>query len=275
MYEPDFRSSWAKIERATHHRDAFDLLLKTIIEDKTHYPVLGVKFKPETGHHAVYVSQVPSQLATALEQCALFLGDIFHNLRSALDHLVFQLALKNTNGAIEVESRVQFPIEDKMSTFDRRCIARSPRDPGAWIAEVHRDDQAIIRRFQPDGGPDGGLLLQHLRDYSNTDKHRLLTPVTIFSENILGGQDITALTVAMMHFQQASGTALTLQRAVLGAELFDADLGTEIKIEVEVAGYVTPNVVLDFGDRSAKPVPSIDKIVAEVEQVMRKFDPVS
>jgi hypothetical protein len=275
MYVPDFRSSWAKIERAKHHRDELDSHIAEIVSDEGCHPSVGVKFKSETGDHMLYISDVPVALTERLEQCALILGDVFHNLRSALDHVVFQLALKNTDGAIKVENRVQFPIEDKVTTFDRRCIERSPGDPGAWLAEVHRDDQAIIKRFQPDGGVDGGLLLHALRNYSNGDKHRLLTPVAMPTMTIRGETDLTALAIIGVHMERArmAHETVVIPRAVLGAELFWGRLTGSTEINMDMAGHVTPEIRLDHGDRFAVPVPSIDKIVTEVELVMRKFGP--
>lgn len=270
MYVPDFSGCRAKIGRAKHHRNELESLIKTTSDDKGCHPSLGVKFKPETGDHVVYVSEVPDRLAAAFQTCALQLGDSFHNLRSSLDHLAFQLGLKNTDGKLKVAGRVQFPLEDKMSTFDRRCVEQSPRDPGAWLAELHGDDQAIIKRFQPDGGTDGGRLLRRLRNFSNTDKHKLLTPVAVMTTQIYGAIDLSVLVIATAHVERLKRNHElgVIPRAELGAELFWARLPDSQQVNVDVAAHVTPHISLNQPEGFIDPVAAIDKILTEVEAVM-------
>lgn len=277
MYVADFSGCWAKIKRAKHHRDMLDAYLGEIVTGESNRPVIGIKFKPETGRHVLYVSHMPETLTQAFRDCALFLGDIFHNLRSALDHLVFQLALKNTNGNIKFERRLQFPIEDKVSVFDGRCTERRSGDPAAWIAELHREDQAIIKRFQPDGGTDGGLLLARLRDFSNTDKHQLLMPIALVTQEVSGTREGGgwSMIIAMTWFAEVRRTneLISFPKAELGAELFSAQLPQGIHIEMEMAGYVTPNILIEAKQGFTEPVAAADKIAAEVISVLRKFDP--
>jgi hypothetical protein len=172
-------SSWAKIERAKEHRDVLDAYIAKTFSLKRNCPHVGIKFQPDSGEHVLFVNQMPD-LRLPLLRCGAIIGDVCHNLRSALDHLAFQLAHRNKGGSVTNERRIQFPIEDNPATFKGRCT-----DPGrrGWIADLHPDDQAIIERFQVynrlnEHLPTGGLrrpfrhtlgLLRDLSDKTSTD----------------------------------------------------------------------------------------------------------
>jgi hypothetical protein len=102
------------------------------------------------------------------------LGDIAHNLRSALDQLTWQLAVIGPRAAEldqpKVSRGIQFPITDSKAQFD-----------GHHVLEFLGDDsQARIGRWQPFNNVEAGTHLVNplaiLRAISNTDKHRLLVP---------------------------------------------------------------------------------------------------
>ncbi len=101
------------------------------------------------------------------------LGDIAHNLRSALDQLTWQLALIGPRAAEleqpKVSRRIQFPISDSRAQFD-----------GLVVGFLDEDSQGRIGRWQPFNNLEAGTHLVNplaiLRAISNTDKHRLLVP---------------------------------------------------------------------------------------------------
>ena len=143
MYVPSFNGCRAKIERAKKHRDVLNDLISEMVRVETNHPAIGIKFRPETGEHVVYVSQMPEALSVSLAECGLILGDIFYNLRCALEHLTFQLALRNKDGRVNHEDKVKFPIDDKPTTFQGRCVGKG------CIAELSPTDQFEIEGFQP------------------------------------------------------------------------------------------------------------------------------
>jgi hypothetical protein len=96
-------------------------------------------------------------------------GDIFHNLRSALDHLVWQLALKNTSTPSPITA---FPICIKNNGDTSRHMNRLLKD-------VSDDARQVIESLQPYNTtylrkPEHhGLWM--LDQLSNFDKHRIIT----------------------------------------------------------------------------------------------------
>jgi hypothetical protein len=116
MHSPKLASVRAKIDRAKHHLRDIDATLTILLGTETNTRVQLVhKFDRER-----------KQLIVNLAKCAptdpalpLMIGDCVHNLRSALDHLVYRLALEN-RASPSAASKTFFPIYLKKTTFDKR-----------------------------------------------------------------------------------------------------------------------------------------------------------
>ena len=109
----------------------------------------------------------------------LAISDAVHNLRAALDYLVYELALKDSG---QPQDGTQFPIEPEKfgisadgNKFGFDVVA--PRFLRG-LSPAHRD---AIEKFQPYNGADWA---QTLKDISNPDKHRQLIPISV--DTILG-----------------------------------------------------------------------------------------
>ena len=104
------------------------------------------------------------------------IGDIVHNWRSALDHLAYQLVIKNGKTPC---IRTQFPIFFK-SPFDTSLYSKAKDAKKAlesWNRQVngmHPNDVEVIKRLQPYNGGHGADShpLFTLSQLSNWDKHR-------------------------------------------------------------------------------------------------------
>jgi hypothetical protein len=93
-------------------------------------------------------------------------GDAAHNMRSALDHLAWQLALLTS---VEPFDKTQFPIALTPEAFEssRRRMLR----------DIDPRHQSVMEGVQPYSRTDEGMALRDLRVLSNTDKHRVLNTV--------------------------------------------------------------------------------------------------
>lgn len=94
---------------------------------------------------------------------SILIGEICYNLRSALDYLIWELARLDSGG---VKERTQFPIEDTPDGFMGRRQT--------FLNGINHSHVALIETLQP---YKGCHWTQLLRDLSNPDKHRHLTPV--------------------------------------------------------------------------------------------------
>ena len=97
----------------------------------------------------------------------VLIGDVVHNLRSALDHLAWQLVL--LNGA-EPTARTQFPIYSDEVAYRRERAQE-------LIAGMRDEDKAAVETFQPFRQNAAEVKPHHLavlQELSNFDKHRVL-----------------------------------------------------------------------------------------------------
>lgn len=135
--------------------------------DRNRHPVVRIKLtRPIPGEWSVLI------------------GEIVYDLRSALDHLAYQLAIAESGDPLpdDIERSCAFPIFDNGPKFRRRTKKGSPdRRSGLFkIQGINRRAQATIERLQPYHGRKNpasyGLLI--LEELSNVDKHRLLHVTT-------------------------------------------------------------------------------------------------
>lgn len=96
------------------------------------------------------------------------IGEIVHNLRSALDHLVWELVILSTGRPPTLPTKNQFPIFRYQDGFSGRGVR-------AQLRRVRQDAIDLIQAEQPfHTGEDINSPLWHLHELSNADKHRTL-----------------------------------------------------------------------------------------------------
>jgi len=94
-------------------------------------------------------------------------GEIVHNLRSALDHAVNQLVVPDP------KSKHQFPIFKDVTWFETDGIKKFLKGVSSKAVDLIRSEQPFP---QKDGGTGEGERspLRHLKELSDADKHRLI-----------------------------------------------------------------------------------------------------
>jgi len=153
-----------KIERAKKHIRDLDHRIEIFGESKPY--TIGAKphTVPEIKHTTLYVASV----STIPDDFALIIGDAIHNLRSSLDHLVWQLV---EAGGGTPNERTAFPI----------CFgAKGPQQYASAIGSgeikaMPPDAEKALRAIQPYVTSDDTLW--HLHDLDRIDKHRLIIAV--------------------------------------------------------------------------------------------------
>jgi hypothetical protein len=138
----------ARIKRAVHHYHA--------LKDSFH----GVdrKFRPvrverdrEGLEYRFYVGEIEAPNS----DWSLMLGDAYHNLRAALDNLVFQLHVRHYRGKVPdaVEKTSAFPVFEVPDTFKTTGLP-IPTDRWKTIQNLGRAERATIEWLQPYHGRD-------------------------------------------------------------------------------------------------------------------------
>jgi hypothetical protein len=125
----------AKISRAEHHLRDVDKALSLLIGSD-----------PDAKHPVIFEHESDGKVLVAkLTECQpidsalpLMIGDCLHNLRSALDYLVYRLALKNGASSAAAD-KTFFPIYLTKSEFDKRIEKLvKPFISSAALAEIEK-----------------------------------------------------------------------------------------------------------------------------------------
>ena len=120
------------------------------------------------GHNAAFLLGKPANLPI---EWAVIIGEIAYNLRSALDHLIWQLVIGN--GKTPTTSN-QFPIQLEKAKYDD-AVRRQLRGVDTYSRRVIED----VQPYQDRSGT--GSLLWILHSICNIDKHRHLNLVDQYS----------------------------------------------------------------------------------------------
>lgn len=150
----------AKTDRAGEHLDALDQAVRDFQREN---PYRGLREK--MGSTGLYITGFDGKVPSPPLLINVLVGDFAHNLRSALDHLAWQLALLDSP---QPNPNTSFPIFPTLSGGFERMLQKLP--PAA------RDD---IERLQPyqRGDDYRSDPLWVLHEIWNTDKHRVLVAV--------------------------------------------------------------------------------------------------
>jgi hypothetical protein len=248
----DLSGARAKLDRAKEHRDSLEAIIDPVLEGKANQIQLRAERDSKTSVYSFRVAATPDEWRLRV---GILIGDVIHNLRSALDHLFWQLYLRYIGmpkPGWETQ-RVPFPIEDRSERL------RKKRETFRKIPSSH---WAIIEGAQPYKRRNRKRVLAILRNLSNRDKHQVLTPIlvqtTMFS---LTGEPFEG-TGAKKFFFARPRRNLKVRTKVVRVEGLP-DRGRK----VEMAGYVTPRVLLPER-RDAFLTTGISEMIACVEGVI-------
>ena len=169
-----------KVRRAISQIEALRLA-DASFRAQADYRVVVAELKPKSREHAL---RARVNILPPLE-LGVWIGEVAHNLRSALDGLVYQLGLLN-GASEEALTRTQFPIflKGRVAKCHGKCGGKKKpphfRCNGKkLIKPLRREHQTAIERLQPyrrgNLGKRSPLYLLH--ELNNADKHRLLQVV--------------------------------------------------------------------------------------------------
>jgi hypothetical protein len=167
----------------------------------------------------------------------ILVGEICYNLRSALDYLIYELI---TLDAGVPKHKTQFPIEDREKHF----LGRKK----GWLYGLDERHIACIEWLQPYNGCDW---TKSLREVSNPDKHRGLTPAA---------GEISYIMFIRGEHASFDDLPLPIQRAphpVTG-------------IEVEVKVHVTGSILFSDGTPVME---TLEKLILNVGETIEAFKP--
>lgn len=184
-----------KLNRAIQHLERLKGEVKRWLGEHPYF--LVSKFDPQRGEHSVWIrpeGEPPAEIG-------LIVGDCLHNLRSALDSLVYDLGRVWKGGELppDVAKKSEFPIyidPDEFRKFRKRKIgAISPHAQADIEGLQPYNEWGHFRSYMALLGmrshPEAHHPLWLLQELSNIDKHRERHLTLFGPEQVLfGGQGV-------------------------------------------------------------------------------------
>jgi hypothetical protein len=164
MLTHELANSWLKIGRADEHSKLVSEEIAAWRKGKT-YEITSHRQANISDHRLV----INFNSRMVRDRWALICGDCVHNLRSALDQLIYAIAVREAAGVDPPpdERRIQFPITDDPTKFSEQ----------EWrLQSLSQTVRTVLEGVQPYNRlhPILPPLLGILRDFDDRDKHRLL-----------------------------------------------------------------------------------------------------
>lgn len=153
-----FESARLKIERADHHIADLERQFLALLEDNSYG--LRIEFNPETGQNDIRIRFLRPVPAKPL---ALIIGDAIHNLRTALDHMTWEMVGRDGG---KQHRQLRFPSHHDRASFEGAC--NGIETPSQAIRDALKATEAF-----PSGK---GYVLYSLHALDNADKHTVLMP---------------------------------------------------------------------------------------------------
>ena len=265
----------AKIKRADYQFAAFQTELKDFFESNP-YEVGLAEFDGREGHHNLRVKSGPSILP---DVWGAVIGDIAHDLRSALDGLAWQLALlKVSNPGRNTSFPIfQFGCTKKLRP-DGTPVSQYSRDATRAIKKIDRKFWTRIESFQPfklgNGGKSSPLFLLH--ELNRIDKHRLITVLAATPSGIkLSGHFGKSRLKRKVHLHPGAKVGDVQPLPARGVTVLDLDtLRVRREYEVLVNASITPTGLFGSSCDAVKGryvTPTLRDMVDEVSRVIESF----
>jgi hypothetical protein len=190
----------------------------------------------------------------------IIIGDIAHNLRSALDQLVWQLACTQTATPFD---KTAFPIFDVFTKY---------RDNGRIVIQnLTPRQKTLVRRLQPYHR--GNRAIEHplwlLQNINNTDKHRVIQTIgAVFDVRGLGFGNLWGFDLYNMNVYGG-------QRLEEGAPIADFTLvQTAPDARMDMHPEIIPTIEFGKGSNTVEGMPliaTLSDILTHVERVIGIF----
>lgn len=191
---------WEKYRRGGEHFHVLKGVLDQLWAGQFHAATFRTELKPNVKNTFRTVvadfNEPPLGLATII-------GDIIHNLRSSLDHLIYELAFLGTRAG----TREPMPQKNAFPCSKTKAKWNSSYVQGTLLAGVLKKHRALLYRQQPcyrrkDTGVSPPAIrrrplnaIEDLNYLWNDDKHRMLQPVALLpfqiNADIIGSTDCT------------------------------------------------------------------------------------
>jgi hypothetical protein len=259
-------SWWLKVERAEHHFKDLDVGMRGYEAKHPYRPVRKPNQNGDESHWE-YILEITEQPDPTL---SLILGDVVHNLRTSLDHVL--VAMRpwrfrwNPGFPLldvdiwEKDSSGEFITSDdkRRASFDR--AVQGLDDPTI----------ALVKQLQPYWGANDELDVKRhplgiLGRFDNADKHRQLVLLSGGVANLVATTTVRGGRLTQAPPAPEGGGYVADGAVIVNFGWFNAPPLQESEVNVEISG--TPEIAVDIGvAEGIMPVRSIERIIRTLRE---------
>lgn len=272
----DLSGPWAKLERAKAHVETLRAKIGLAGHPDPKVIPLRRKFEPE---YAAVVYRIDRVIRVG-DDWGLIVGDAVHNMRSALDHLAWALAVRHFNGVAPTNRKIvgdiQFPVfaDEKqwpthrfLKHMDPADVAKLERFQPFKLSSVAR---FLLRMQRPGVIPHP---LEGLAAMSNSDKHRVIQVLYILA--LSGHLTVTKFTDCRPSTDEGEPLDIRVtppaQSPRVGEEVFRVRViptgpNPDVDLQAYVSAYVAVGEQWDV-------LEALEAFGRAVEAVLNAFEP--
>jgi hypothetical protein len=250
----------SKVARAKKHTEDLTSALKGFWELADN----SVRFEDDskTNERTYYIDRVTDIPLEIL----VIVGDVLHNLRSALDHLAYQLPLAPG----KMRGRTQFPIVESAGKYKSKEMRNG-------LTKFRKDVLEALDELKPYKG--GNDLLWSLHSLNIIDKHRLLLTASVTNTaRSMTAAEISKLTKGYLgSYPDRPPPDFTRSLIDIGSvplkagdklwTIHQSELGPYTQFHVDV-GFNEPDVM-----EYKLVVQTLQGMTVLIEQIVRDFEP--
>ena len=259
-------SWWLKVERAEHHFKDLDAGIRSY-EAKQPYRTVH---KPDRGGDISrwqYVLEITEQPDPSL---SLILGDVVHNLRTALDHVLVAMRPRRFrwNPGFPLND-VDIWAKDASGEFISRDDNRRASFERA-VMGLEDPAVALIKELQPYWGANDGLdsklhPLGILGKFDNADKHRELVLLSGGVANLVATTTARGIPLTQAAPVPEGGGFVADGAVCVNFGWFNAPPLEESEVNVEISG--NPEIAVDIGVvNGIMPVRAVTNIIRTLRE---------
>jgi hypothetical protein len=274
----DLGGSRAKLGRAKEHVETLRAKIALAGHPDPRVIPLRRKYEPEFGAVVYRIERV----IRAGDDWGLIVGDAVHNMRSALDHLAWALAVRHFGGVAPTDDKIvrdiQFPVFSDAKHWPTH----------RYLKHMDPADVDILEQFQPFKLPSWARLvlqmqrpgviphaLEALVAMSNSDKHRVIQVLYVLA--LSGHLTVTKFTDCRPASQADDSFGITVtppgQPPRVGDEVFRVPVvPTGTNPDVDLGAYVSAYVAVG---KQHDVLEALDAFAVEVKSVLDAFAPSS
>lgn len=237
-YRPTFEDARARLRRAGKQFEEFKAELLPTKANVRNRIELSSDFDPQSGEHVFMIMALPSE--DWLQDIAAIVGDVMTSVRSALDYMMWQLALVKSNGGEPPGARgIYFP-----------CVHSTPAEfrNKTAVKRLGKNEQTFVERFQPYNSWEGSRFhpLSDVFKFGE-QKHRTLYPIRTGMSNF--GVEPIPHGECVGFRPSPGGLILEVQAEFCRATIQPLDESFDPKRQV--SGWSIPHIGIDQQGRDA------------------------